>query len=232
VANNTSLANQTTAANNTSLANQTTAANNTSLANQTTAANQTTSVLDATVAKEAIPRLTIRWIVVLGGGHTADSRLPATGQLSTSSLARLVEGIRLYRQLPHTKLVVSGGPGFTNTSDGKIMAQAAQSLGVPVEAIVAEMVARDTEQQAQLIKPIVQQDPFILVTSANHLPRAMALFQRVGLQPIPAPADFQVKYSPQLTFGYFYPSVEALNKTDRSFYELWGWWWAKVRGKI
>jgi uncharacterized SAM-binding protein YcdF (DUF218 family) len=223
IANIDSQADKTMVVDNTMVANQTIIVNNASLDLQTRQAASTTV---------ASPAPVVRWIVVLGGGHVADSQLPATGQLSTPSLARLIEGIRIYRRLPQTKLILSGGPGFTNTSDGAIMAQAAQALGVPAAAIVAETAARDTEEQAQLIKPIVQQDQFILVTSANHLPRAMALFQKVGLQPIPAPADFQVKTSLLLTPGYFYPSVEALSKTDRSFYEFWGWWWAKVRGKI
>ncbi len=42
----------------------------------------------------------VKWIVVLGGGHSSDPELPVTSQLSEASLARVVEGIRLHRGLP------------------------------------------------------------------------------------------------------------------------------------
>ena len=36
----------------------------------------------------------VKWVVVLGGGHTSVPRLPAASKISKASLARLVEGIR------------------------------------------------------------------------------------------------------------------------------------------
>ena len=54
----------------------------------------------------------IKWVVVLGGGHISDPGIPATSQLSDASLARLVEGVRLYKMLPGSKLVLSGGCVF------------------------------------------------------------------------------------------------------------------------
>src|SRR5688572_14386025 len=47
-----------------------------------------------------------RWIVVLSGGHAFDRRLAPTAQLGAPTLARLVEGVRLKRQLPDAKLLV------------------------------------------------------------------------------------------------------------------------------
>ena len=54
----------------------------------------------------------VRWIVVLGGGHTSDQRLSVTSQISDLSLSRLVEGIRLHREIPNSKLILSGGRVF------------------------------------------------------------------------------------------------------------------------
>src|SRR5438876_8311543 len=42
----------------------------------------------------------VKWIVVLGGGGVYSSQLPNPSQLSNASLARLIEGIRLQRQIP------------------------------------------------------------------------------------------------------------------------------------
>ena len=54
----------------------------------------------------------VKWVVVLGGGHTSDPEVPITSQLSHASMARLVEGIRLNNMLPESKLILSGGNAF------------------------------------------------------------------------------------------------------------------------
>ena len=46
----------------------------------------------------------VRWIVVLGGGHISDPKIPITSQLSEASLVRLIEAIRLHNQIPGSKL--------------------------------------------------------------------------------------------------------------------------------
>ena len=52
---------------------------------------------------------------------------------------------------------------------------------------------------------MIGREKFILVTSAAHMPRSMALFRKRGLQPIPAPADFQVREAQGLTLAGFSP---------------------------
>jgi uncharacterized SAM-binding protein YcdF (DUF218 family) len=71
-----------------------------------------------------------KWIVVLGAGCSKDPRVPATARLNQNGLQRLVEGVRLYRTQPGTKLLLSGG-GEGGVIVADVMAQAAQDLGVP-----------------------------------------------------------------------------------------------------
>ena len=54
----------------------------------------------------------VNWVVVLGGGHASNPEFPANAQLKNPSLARLVEGIRIHRMLPGSKLLLSGGAVF------------------------------------------------------------------------------------------------------------------------
>ena len=51
----------------------------------------------------------------------------------------------------------------------------AQALGVAQQDMVLESESRDTEESAKAVAPIVQKDPFLLVTSASHMPRSMAM---------------------------------------------------------
>ena len=135
----------------------------------------------------------LKWVVVFGGGLTDDFRLSAQEKLSSHSLARLIEGIRLHRELPQSKLVLSGGAVFGSQSSARVMAEAAAALGVNPKVLVLETESRDTEEEASLIQRMVKKDRFILVTSAAHMPRSMTHFRKLGLEPIPAPADFQAK---------------------------------------
>ncbi len=67
----------------------------------------------------------VKWVVVLGGGHISDPQLPVTDQIAKSSLSRLVEGIRIHRKLPGSKLILSGGGGFDPLPNSRIMADVA-----------------------------------------------------------------------------------------------------------
>ena len=49
-----------------------------------------------------------KWIVVLGGGHVSDPRLPPNSQISAAALGRVVEGVRLHKAVPGSKLLLSG----------------------------------------------------------------------------------------------------------------------------
>ena len=171
----------------------------------------------------------VKWVVVLGGGHASDPALPAISQLSRASLARLAEGLRLYRGLPGSKLILSGGKPFERISEARIMADVAVDIGARSQDLVLEEVSKDTEEEAHLIQRIVAQDRFVLVTSASHMPRSMVLFRKLGMNPIPAPTDYLVKESQGVNPGKFYPWAENLHKAERAFYEYLGLAWAKVK---
>jgi len=171
-------------------------------------------------------------VVVLSGGHSPDSQLPITGQLSKASLMRLVEGIRIHRKLPKSKLILSGGSVFSTITDAKVMADVAVALGMDAKDLVLESESKDTKDQARLVHKIVGDSRFILVTSASHMPRSMALFQKKGMQPIPAPTGHIVKKRQKITPSMFYPNAGRIEKTERAFYEYLGLAWAKLRGQI
>ncbi|MEJ2032904.1 MAG: envelope biogenesis factor ElyC [Deltaproteobacteria bacterium] len=174
----------------------------------------------------------VQYIVVLGSGNTSDKRLPPTSQIDGAALARLTEAIRIKRCLPGTRLLLSGGKIFDPVPNAEIMARTAKALGVPAKDILLETKSLDTEEEARLIKKIISDRPFVLVTSASHLPRAMALFKHLGMAPIPAPAQFPVKKSRTTNPGDFFPSAANLAKSERAVYEYLGLGWAKLNGQI
>jgi len=173
-----------------------------------------------------------RWIVVLGGGHVSDSRLPVNSQISAAALSRVVEGVRLHQALPGSRLLLSGGVVFDPVPEAEVMAQIAVLLGVKPQDIMLESDSRDTAEEAEIIAKMIGRGKFILVTSAAHMPRSMALFRRRGLQPIPAPADIRTKNIQSSSPVRFFPGVETLGQTQIAVHEYLGLAWAWLRGTI
>lgn len=174
----------------------------------------------------------VRWVVVLGGGSSADASLPPTGRLSEASLARLVEGVRLQRQLPGSRLLLSGGSVFGSQPDAETMRALALALGVEPAALVLDATSPDTETQAQVVRAQLGGEEFFLVTSAAHMPRAVALFRKAGANPLPAPTHFLAQEWGELSPGDFFPDAGGLRKAEVCVYEYLGLAWAKVRGRI
>ncbi|MBM4300629.1 MAG: hypothetical protein FJ121_03725 [Deltaproteobacteria bacterium] len=173
-----------------------------------------------------------KWIVVLGGGHRSDPSLPANSQISPAALGRVVEGVRLYKTIPGSKLLLSGGRGFDPVPEAEVMARIAVLLGVRPQDVRLEPDSRDTADQAELIAKMLGRERFILVTSAAHMPRSMALFKKCGLQPIPAPADFRAPEAQRFSSGRFFPRTSSLEEVNAAVHEYLGLAWAWLRGAI
>ena len=170
-------------------------------------------------------------IVVLGGGHSDSPQLSFVNQLSSSALSRLAEGIRLARLFPKSRLIVSGYSGTNQRSHAQVLAEAAVSLGVSPERIVRFDQTRDTDDEAQAIRRELGQQPFLLVTSAWHMPRAMALCQKAGLHPIPAPADFMARPGADRSWDLLAFDLGALERSTKAIHERLGFFWARLNGR-
>ena len=177
-------------------------------------------------------KIPVKHVVVLGGGHTSDETLPVTSQINGSSLVRLIEGIRIYRKHQGSKLFLSGGRGFDPIPNAEVMARVAREIGIDESDIILETSSKDTKDEARIIRPVVGSDPFVLVTSASHMPRAMALFKKLGMNPIPAPTGHRVKGSRGLAPGSFFPAAGNLQNSQKALYEYLGIAWARLRGQI
>ena len=159
-------------------------------------------------------------IIVLGGGHGFDDRLPANSLLSTNALMRLSEGIRLHRQLPNSKLVLSGStstPG--RTTQAEMLRDAALLLGVNEEATLIQTEPSNTYQEARIYSETYGAlHPVIVVTSAAHMPRAMNLFERFGVPATASPTNYRLKGSwKEKRFGM--PSTGNIGRLRTGVYE-------------
>lgn len=127
--------------------------------------------------------------------------LPAPPRISAdlSGFAdRMLHAARLYRAAKAPLIIVSGGNVFPQPGvkpESYYVAQILQEWGVPKQAIIIEGNSRNTYQNALESKRILDErniGKILLVTSALHMPRALAVFQSLGIEAIPAVTDIMI----------------------------------------
>lgn len=179
------------------------------------------------VATETEPE----FIVVLAGGSRAVPGKPVLSRLTRHGMARVVGGVDLWKRFPDASFVVTGHPYETGP-----MSRIAQRLGVPAENIIKETQSRDTKDHPRYLKEILGEAPFLLVTSATHMPRAAGLFRKQELDPVLAPVDFMVwpgmgDYEPYAPDALV-PKASNLFQTATALHEMMGLCWAALRGQL
>ncbi|MDP1602541.1 MAG: YdcF family protein [Legionella sp.] len=187
-----------------------------------------TSMLEAQYNIIDKPDASIHWIVVLSGGQAQGKNQPANMLLASASIERLVEGVRLYRQLPDAKLLLSGGGYNGDIAESTRMATLTKWFAIPAKNIVLETASTNTASQAKEIKKMVHQDPFYLVTSAIHMRRAMLLCQAQGLNPVAAPSNFTGYWQDERWEKMYLPNPHNLSYLNSVLHELYGMAWSGV----
>ena len=164
----------------------------------------------------------IRYVVVLGSGYSPRDGIPVTAALDEEGLVRVVEGVRLVRSLGAVRLVVSGGafPGKTSSVLG--YAELARALGVDAASLIVLDHSLDTGAEARAVAALTGTSPFVLVTSAYHMPRSIRLMERAGAHPIPAPTGQLVDRLLDVGLRAWLPSSRGLRKTERALHEYLG----------
>ncbi|MFP4696817.1 ElyC/SanA/YdcF family protein [Thiohalospira sp.] len=173
----------------------------------------------------------IEYVMVLGAGHDPEPGLPVTGRLPATATARLVEGIRLQRALPGSRLVLSGGG--EPVPSARTSAAVARALGVEEAEMIRLPGTANTRDEARRAAAELEDRRLVLVTSASHMPRAMALFRGAGLDPVAAPTRYHAPaqvdpWQPQ----YLRPQARGLYASERALYEYLGLAWAWLRGQL
>jgi uncharacterized SAM-binding protein YcdF (DUF218 family) len=166
----------------------------------------------------------VEYVMVLGNRVNADTEMPVMNHLSSTSLKRLLEGIRILTAQPNSKLIVSGYDSDGNKSCAEAYADAAVILGIDQHRIIELPEPKDTNEEAIAAKAIVGNKTIALVTSASHMPRAFEYFKRQGIHAIPAPSNHLTPRAHNTSWRF---NAEGLQKSEVAFYERLGqaWQW-------
>lgn len=170
-------------------------------------------------------------VVLTGGGyHTRDEMLSSA--FPHASMYRFTGGLELCRRLgPDCRIIFSGSAG-RNQRDlpTAVYMKDLALLFNPALHTSAEAISNSTAEHPANMLNLVENKPFVLVTSAYHMPRSMRAFLKAGLKPIPYPVDFLV----QSHYGWndLLPSAESLWKIQIALHEYIGLLYYKLKGYI
>ena len=137
-------------------------------------------------------------VIVLGGATGSPAIYKAHGQVPLGDAAeRMTLPIGLMRKFPNFELIFSGGEGRlvpSGTTEAELAKAFYEEQGVDMKRVTLESKARSTRENANRVAALLGgrcKQPWLLVTSAWHMPRSMAEFQAVDCNVTAYPVDFR-----------------------------------------
>jgi uncharacterized SAM-binding protein YcdF (DUF218 family) len=161
--------------------------------------------------------------ILLGGAEDRLVGIARKAPTLNEAGERIVETVMLAREFPEAKIAFSGGDaGILYTSDSE--AAGAQrmltDMGVAADRLILEASARDTYENAVYLKAELDKlgligpgKRWVLITSAYHMPRAMASFCQAGFEVEPWPVDYRTRGGADLARPFDKVS-EGLRRVD------------------
>lgn len=163
-------------------------------------------------------------IVVLGGFVEGGGSGGRDGPHLLAGADRGRFGAELYRAGRAPVVILSGGTsGWSRTDEpeANVMETFLGDLGVPISSMLLENRSRNTRENAFYTKQIMVEhhiNTILLVTSAVHMPRALATFQAQGVSAIAAATDFDA-IPPRSAWQRWLPDTGALDRSSKALKE-------------
>lgn len=183
-------------------------------------------------------------LVVLGGGTDAKV-YPRLGVEVNGAGDRVLIAAKLFKDGKADHILLSGGEitwmSVADSTPAGEMAAILEELGIPRDKLWFEEQSQNTHENALFSKKILDEkgiQRILLVTSAMHMPRAVGLFEKLGIEVIPIPVDYSVTRA-ELSSGQqdwlgkvlgFLPSSGNLSATTNAIKEYIGMVIYRLRG--
>lgn len=172
-------------------------------------------------------------IVVLTAGWL---RFPERGyevKLSEDGWERTNAAVELWRRIGGTLLFVGAPTPDGRDSAAAHMARVARQWGVPEKALATETRSLNTYENLVYSVPLIERylsrgGRVWLVTSALHMPRAMAVARNLEIDPIPYPVHFRA--SEKVLWTDWLPRNEGPAFLQQALHELFGMLLYRLRG--
>ena len=177
-------------------------------------------------------------VAIILGGAVSQPAPPRVDLDLNKSSDRVLQAVRLYKAGRVDRVLVAGGniPWLPNIqSESELIRSLLVDWGVPLKAVAIAGKSRNTYENALEIKEIWRKEPFetaLLITSAHHMPRAMAVFKKMGVPVTASATDIEaLKNIPSSPLRWL-PDVSALVMTTMTIKEWLGYWAYRWRGYV
>lgn len=173
----------------------------------------------------------ITGILVLAGGE--DTGITASRGVASLNGAgdRLVEVVTLGKAYPDLPILFSGGGVGTSASENHAFTARLifNGLGLDSARIVYEDKSRTTAESAVLARRFIPDTSrWLLLTSANHMPRAVGAFRAQGWEVVAFPVDY---YTRGVTVWGGFSFMRSAGMLSIAIHEWGGLLWYRVSGR-
>lgn len=172
--------------------------------------------------------------ILLGGYGSPDGK--DTAGYFNASADRFIQAVLLYRSGKIRNLLITGGNGkqeveeFNETIWTK---QQLQIMGVPDSVVLFEDESANTADNAVNAKKILPSadlaPPYLLITSAYHMPRASLIFKNAGIEHVQYPCNY-FEGKGKFSFWDLLPNPNILHGWNTFLKETVGYWLYKIKG--
>jgi uncharacterized SAM-binding protein YcdF (DUF218 family) len=169
--------------------------------------------------------------ILLGGFVSYDEKNKRAYFNSTAD--RFIQAARLYKQGFISRIIITGGNALFVKDDqyneADFVAKNLTDLGIPASDIIAERKAKNTIENSVFSEHLLDSahipEPYVLITSALHIPRAVKIFEKRGMKIRPYPCDYRVtENDTRFTWRSIIPSSGA--------FDLWSVFFREIIGTI
>lgn len=179
-------------------------------------------------------------IGILLGGYSNLNLTPSYDRHNFSDRAnRLTQTLELYYNGKIKKILLSGGSGRLighEQSEALEVAAFLMGIGIPEEDIIIEANSRNTYENALYSSKLIQRQyngaSCLLITSAWHMRRAQACFQKVGLVITPYSVDYIGELRRFAPESLFLPDRKGFYHWEILIKEWVGYFFYKLKGYI
>jgi uncharacterized SAM-binding protein YcdF (DUF218 family) len=170
--------------------------------------------------------------IVPGGFASPDA--DANGYFNATA-DRFIQAVKLYKTGHIRHILISGGNGKENEKSFREAVWVRSELvaiGIPDSVIFTEDKANNTNENAIYSKQILDSlhlaPPYLLITSAFHMPRAALVFKKAGVDVVPFPCNYNIGRGSFSAWDLI-PTPSTLLGWDAFLKETVGYWWYKIR---
>jgi len=171
-------------------------------------------VLEARSTRPDLPE-PLACMIVLGGAFDLEVTAGRGGMEMNQAADRFIEAARIARLRPEAKILVSGGDGSFSgdyKGDADLAGGFFSAMGVDPARLLREDASRNTAENVAYAKAVLDKNSLadcLLITSAYHMPRALALFAAKGVKVLPWPTDYRASGRVTLGFDFTQPTLNA-----------------------